>query len=468
MSELPDLLNLPGLKVMGVTETESQYTVLVEAEAASPEICCIFQGISLRRNGSKRQMFRNLPIHGKYTDIQIDRQRYHCKECGKTVYDRVPHIDSAHRMTERMAANVAQMAVKKTFAEVARDVGLSEGTIKNVFRAYVDDRLKGLELVTPRVLGIDEKFLLGNPRAVIGNVEQRTLMDILPTRYRSDIGAYLDRMTDRDRIEVVCQDMYHEYRTIARRYLPKAAIVVDKFHVVKKANEAVEKFRRTLNATLPTAERLKLKNQRKILLARNHTIQDGTREKLEYWFAQSPALEDVYWLKERFYDIYLAADASEAEKRYERWLLMTEEKPQFQPFFRDLLSAMANWKRDIFTYFEHPFTNAYVEGVNRLLDDLQRAGRGYTFDVIRAKALLAYGHQRAETKKFYREKYANHYVDGRLNLPKDFYGANIDSLIRELNTKTTAYGWRDGRYVKIELSAISTLNVHWGDLPEAA
>lgn len=451
-----------------MTETETQYTVMVEVEVASPEPCCLFQSMSLRRNGSKRQMFRDLPIHGKYTDIQIDRQRYHCKECGKTVYDRVPHIDSAHRMTERMAVSIAQMAVKKTFAEVARDVGLSEGTIKNVFRAYVDERLKGLELVTPRVLGIDEKFLLGKARAVIGNVEQRALMDILPTRYRYDIGPYLERLPDRDRIEVVCQDMYHEYRTIARKYLPKATVVVDKFHVVKKANEAVEKFRRTLNATLPKSERVKLKNQRKILLARNHTIQDGTREKLDYWFAQSPALESVYWLKERFYDVYLAADAAEAEKRYARWLLMIDEKPEFQPFFRELLSSMKNWHRDIFTYFEHPFTNAYVEGVNRLLDDLQRAGRGYTFDVIRAKALLAYGHQKKETKKFYREKYAGHLAGYPLDLPQDVYGTDIDSLIRDLNSQTTAYSWRDGRYVKIKISAISTLKVVWDGRSKAA
>ena len=76
-----DLLNLPGLRVTKVTETETQYTVLVEVVPSRPEPCCLLQPVSLRRNGTKRQLFRDMPIHGRFTDIQVDRQRYHCKEC---------------------------------------------------------------------------------------------------------------------------------------------------------------------------------------------------------------------------------------------------------------------------------------------------------------------------------------------------------------------------------------------------
>lgn len=46
------------------------------------------------------------------------------------------------------------------------------------------------------------------------------------------------------------------------------------------------------------------------------------------------------------------------------------------------------WHREIFTYFEFPATNAFVENRNGLIKMANRAGRGYTFDVIRAKALL--------------------------------------------------------------------------------
>ena len=238
-----------------MTETETQYTVLVEVLPSRTEPCCLLQLVGLRRNGTKRQLFRDMPIHGRFTDIQVDQQRYHCKECDTTVYERVPNVDTAHRMTERMVQHIARAAVKRTFSDVGREVGLDEKTVRNVFRAYVDERLKAMDSVTPKVLGIDEKFLLGKPRAVIGNVKEKTLLDILPTRFRADIGGWLERLPDRDGIEVVCQDMYHEYRAIARKYLPKAVMVVDKFHVIMKANLAVEMFRRKLNSSMPAADR---------------------------------------------------------------------------------------------------------------------------------------------------------------------------------------------------------------------
>lgn len=78
-ASLPDMLNLPGLTVVQVAEEESQYTVLVETTNPKPEPCCLLQPTALRRNGTKRQVFRDLPIHGKFLDVQINRQRFHCK-----------------------------------------------------------------------------------------------------------------------------------------------------------------------------------------------------------------------------------------------------------------------------------------------------------------------------------------------------------------------------------------------------
>ena len=63
-----------------------------------------------------------------------------------------------------------------------------------------------------------------------------------------------------------------------------------------------------------------------------------------------------------------------------------------------LLSFMRNtrWRRLILNYFEHPYTNAYSEALNGLVDQMNRAGRGYRFETLRAKALLRYGPFRYE------------------------------------------------------------------------
>lgn len=50
---------------------------------------------------------------------------------------------------------------------------------------------------------------------------------------------------------------------------------------------------------------------------------------------------------------------------------------------------MERWRTEVFAYFECGITNAVTENRNSLIKTIYRNGRGYTFDVIRAKALLA-------------------------------------------------------------------------------
>ena len=149
----------------------------------------------------------------------------------------------------------------------------------------------------------------------------------------------------------------------------------------------------------------------------------------------------------------------EAEARLARWQGLIA--PEYEPFFKELLSSLRNWHDGIFAYFEHPYTNAYVEGVNRLLDDLQRAGRGYSFDAIRAKALLAFGHQHVSTPEFIRDALANKVSQFKPgSLPQVHYGTNIEGLRGSLAGSLSRSRWDGERYVTEMLPmGVSTLKV---------
>lgn len=49
-------------------------------------------------------------------------------------------------------------------------------------------------------------------------------------------------------VEVVCIDQYDPYRTMIKKLLPGRAIVTDHFHVVRKANDALDRIRRGMAA----------------------------------------------------------------------------------------------------------------------------------------------------------------------------------------------------------------------------
>ena len=84
-------------------------------------------------------------------------------------------------------------------------------------------------------------------------------------------------------------------------------------------------------------------------------------------------------------------------RRYEAWYrgISTE----IRPYFADLIRAFTNWQPFILNYFEHPVTNAYTESLNSLTRVMNRLGRGYSFEALRAKILFTEGihMQQAET-----------------------------------------------------------------------
>ena len=53
--------------------------------------------------------------------------------------------------------------------------------------------------------------------------------------------------------------------------------------------------------------------------------------------------------------------------------------------YKDLVRAVDNWHVEIFNYFDKRLTNAYTESINSIIRQVERMGRGYSFDALRAK-----------------------------------------------------------------------------------
>jgi len=56
--------------------------------------------------------------------------------------------------------------------------------------------------------------------------------------------------------------------------------------------------------------------------------------------------------------------------------------------YKDLVKAVDNWQDEIFNYFDKRLTNAYTESINSIIRQVERMGRGYSFEALRAKILF--------------------------------------------------------------------------------
>ncbi|MCD2450590.1 transposase [Methylicorpusculum oleiharenae] len=85
-------------------------------------------------------------------------------------------------------------------------------------------------------------------------------------------------------------------------------MVVDKFDVIRMSNEAVEKVRKRVTKSPDNKMKLKLKNERFVLLKRHHDLAEADSKNLDKWSDLFPDRGVAYSFKERFFDVYAGSD----------------------------------------------------------------------------------------------------------------------------------------------------------------
>jgi transposase len=399
-----NILNLPVYTVTGVQENDFDYHV--DAVAKHPPAGCPHCAhTSLDGFGRREQMVKDLPMHGKRVGIYIDTRRYRCKACRKTFYEALPAIDERRAMTARLAQWVGKQAIKRTFASIAEEVGIDEKSVRSVFRDYINELEKTIRFETPKWMGIDEIHLV-KPRGVIANIHNNTLVELLPNRNKETMIKYLSGLDGHKNVQFVSIDMWVPYRDAIELVMPQAKIVVDKFHVLKMVNEAFERVRKRYRESLTPKQRRGLMHERFVMLKREHDLTDQEALKLSGWLKNYPELGLAYRLKEDFFKIYDSKTPEEALARFGTWdRAVTHE---VRDAFSDLIKAWRNWQPYIVAYFDRPLagqpiTNAYTECLNGLIRVMDRLGRGYSFEALRAQILFAEG---AFKKELIKPKFA--------------------------------------------------------------
>lgn len=133
-----NILNLPQYRVLRVKETDHDYHVTAEPVGVT-SACPHCQSDRLTSWGTREQVFKDLPMHGKRVGIYIDTKRLRCQACGKTFSQALPVLAENHMMTERLVKWIGQQALKRTFTSLADETGVVEGTIRNIFRDCINE-----------------------------------------------------------------------------------------------------------------------------------------------------------------------------------------------------------------------------------------------------------------------------------------------------------------------------------------
>ncbi len=292
------------------------------------------------------------------------------------------------RLTERM-----------TISDVSMVTGLDWKTVKDIDKYYIKKRLVGLQGITPERLGVDEvayekghKYL-----TVVRDLDLNRVIWIGIGRKKQTLDAFFSLLSIHKQrgIQVVVLDMWDPYIASVKQFCPLADIVFDKFHIIKKVNEAVDRLRKQEFARADDEERLMMKRKRFIILKRGKNLTEEQQEKLKDIMENNEQLYKAYLLKEQISDIFDTESYPAAMQRIERWKenVNTSEITQFNT----VLKTFKRYAYGIQNYFIHHLTNAGSEGFNTKINIIRRKAYGFwDLDYFMLKIFQACGVMRID------------------------------------------------------------------------
>ena len=125
--------------------------------------------------------------------------------------------------------------INATDISVARELNISDNSVRYIFRKYVD--LQRLPL--SEVISIDEVYLNFDSKnrysLMIMDFISGEIIDILPNRLEKTTSKYFYSIpkAERDRVKYLICDMYNPYINYVNKYFKNAICIIDSFHVIQ-------------------------------------------------------------------------------------------------------------------------------------------------------------------------------------------------------------------------------------------
>ena len=180
-------------------------------------------------------------------------------------------------------------------------------------------------------------------------------------------------------IQSVCVDMYAPYHQAIRAALPPAAIVIDRFHMVKHYMQAADAVRqqvmKDLKKKLPKADYAALNGVH--LAFRQHwaDLSSADQRLLEALFRHAPRLVLVYDFREALFRLFeKPSSPAQAADDLKIWMFLVRE--QHIPGFDAFMETLQNHWGGILNFFARRLTSGFVEGLNTKIRVLTRRSFG--------------------------------------------------------------------------------------------
>ena len=403
------LLGMDELVVGAQVDVDGEVWLAVETTAATA--ACESCGTRAVGHGRREVKVRDLPAGDRPVVLVWRKRIWRCPEpdCEVSTFsEETDAIGPRSVLTERARAEICRRVGEKahSVAQVARDFGVGWHTAMAAVRDHGRPRVDHLSrLRTPSAIGLDEtSFLAANgthPTLMVTgfvDLDRHRLIDVVAGRDADAVIAWLAAKPPvwLGGIETAVIDPYAGYARALAEGLGHARLVVDHFHAVRLANQALDEVRRrTQVASLGHRGRRDdplYRIRRRLLTAHERLSEPAWRRVVAFLEAGDPEGEvgAAYLAKELLREVFATDDVDEARRRLRRFY--EHCRLSDVPELGRLARTVRRWEPQILAWHLTGLTNGPTEAVNLLIKKIKRVGHGFrNFENYRLRLLLHCG-----------------------------------------------------------------------------
>lgn len=323
---------------------------------------------------------RDCSIGDLETYIEVRPMRIAC--CGATRVERLPFAAPGFRMTRRFFERIAALCTRMPVSTVAQMAKLSWATVAKVDGRAIELGLgdRSAALADLRWIGVDEVSRTGGHVyfTIVTNLKNGRVVWIGDGKGRRGLLPFLHALGHKGRRKLrgVVSDL--GYRSIIVRQLPNAVHILDRFHIVKWINEALNEIRRRLFSGAPRDEVGRtLKVKKWLLLSARENLKHKDKLLLNELMELNQPLYKAYLLKEQLRAMlrhpwkYIGV----FRDRLHEWILAV-----FDTKLKELVAVAHRIARHldaVIAGHEHHVPLGMCEAINGKIAVLRRQARGY-------------------------------------------------------------------------------------------
>jgi transposase len=325
--------------------------------------------------------------------LELEVRRVDCRRCGKVKRERLAFLADNPLYTKRFAYFVGRRCRQATIKDVAKELALDWQTVKVLEQQYMEAQLKRAGTPAPQVIGVDELAIRKGHsyRIVVSDlVRGRPIWFGGEDRSEASMSQFYDWLGQRNssRIRLAVMDMWKPFRLATNAYAPQAAILFDKFHVMRHLGEALDQVRKSDYARLQGRGRRYIKGQKYTLLSRKENLTLAGKKALQKLLAANKRLNTAYVLKESFGQLWSYEREGWARRFFENWRSSLKWQ-RLKPYEKFAQMIDRHWD-GIAAYCrpENKVSLGFVEGLNNKIRVIQRRAYGLRDeDYLRLKIL---------------------------------------------------------------------------------